>query len=184
MGLLVLFHRFQRRTSSIVATIGLIAGLMVPLALVAPQAAAATTAVEATPTWALLPEASPPPDLLDPSMAFDGSTNQMVLVGSVVGDGAEETWILSGKSQSWREVDTVPQGDGAVPNPVHSPPTRSQASLAYDVQHGALYLFGGLGGASGNQPLGDTWSWNGNIWINLTAQVCARAARGPDSRPR
>ena len=37
-----------------------------------------------------------PPALQDPSMAFDTATSQLIMVGAVSGDEAEETWLWDG----------------------------------------------------------------------------------------
>ena len=52
-------------------------------------------------------------------------------------------------------------------NPAASPPTRSDAAMAYDAAHGQTVLFGG-----GNRlnTWGDTWTWDGTNWTQQLQQ--------------
>lgn len=52
------------------------------------------------------------------------------------------------------------------------PPPRSDAGMAYDVQHDRMVLFGG-GSSAG--ALGDTWTWDGAKWTQMQGQ-------GPSAR--
>jgi len=46
------------------------------------------------------------------------------------------------------------------------PAAREGAALAYDDANRTLVMFGGYG--SNNAPLGDSWSWDGNHWSQLS----------------
>jgi hypothetical protein len=57
------------------------------------------------------------------------------------------------------------------------PSPRSHHTLAFDLVHSRVVLFGGNPGAPAS--LGDTWSWDGSIWMQLAtfgANPCFNAA--------
>lgn len=71
-------------------------------------------------------------------------------------------------------ITAVAQGSGEVvleydgstwttPQPT-LPAARQNGALATDPVSGVVVLFGGAGGGTGSVPLGDTWTWNGEIW--------------------
>jgi hypothetical protein len=60
----------------------------------------------------------------------------------------------------------------APPSPPPPSPTlpsaRDGGAMAYDPATGTVILYGGvIFGSTGNQALGDTWSWNGSRWAEL-----------------
>jgi hypothetical protein len=98
-----------------------------------------------------------PPPRMEAAMAYDGSTNQLLLFGGVDVDGTPyaDTWSWDGAT--WHEL-----------YPATSPPPRRDAAIAYDDELHALIMFGGwnpvVGGAA---KLNDTWTWNGSTWTRL-----------------
>jgi hypothetical protein len=64
-----------------------------------------------------------------------------------------ETWTWNGNTWS-RQI------------PAHSPPARTDASMAFDSANQAVLLFGG---EAGQEALDDTWQWNweGQDWVQL-----------------
>ena len=78
--------------------------------------------------------------LPSPSMAFDGSSGQLVLFGH------GGTWVFSGSS--WSDV---------APN---SPPYGA-SSMAFDQASSQLVLFAG---ANSTGSYDSTWTWNGSSW--------------------
>jgi hypothetical protein len=107
------------------------------------------------------------PNLIKPTarkyatMAYDASRGRVVLFGGFdsAGNNLQDTWEWDGTS--W--VDRTP----ASPGP--SPDARYGQYMAYDSRRGTIVLFGGYGGA-GQQPLQDTWEWDGRAgtWTNRT----------------
>src|SRR5690606_1545052 len=95
-------------------------------------------------------------------LAYDPANEKVLLFG---GEGASkslknDTWLWDGHAGEWTEVNVA----GAVPSP------RAGAQMAYDGQN--LVLFGGYTYASGKQqPLGDTWIWNGSEWTEAGTPV-------------
>ncbi|MBI5849901.1 MAG: hypothetical protein HZB39_02510 [Planctomycetes bacterium] len=77
-------------------------------------------------------------------------------IGSIA-NGQQENWTLAA--------------------PIHSPPARGHAAMAYDEQRGVIVLFGGAE-TSGASLLGDTWEWDGTDWrrVGTTSSPDARRA--------
>lgn len=48
-----------------------------------------------------------------------------------------------------------------------APPRRERTSIAYDASRGLTLLFGGSEDGTGWTPLGDTWTWDGQNWVEL-----------------
>jgi hypothetical protein len=58
--------------------------------------------------------------------------------------------------------------------PDASPPARAFHTMAYDSTRGVSVIFGGGTNSSGNQPMGDTWEWDGTNWTpKCTAAPCS-----------
>jgi hypothetical protein len=70
------------------------------------------------------------------------------------------TGTASPSSEGWYRV----PGKGVSPSP------RYGASMAFDAKDGYLLFFGGCGKQC---PLGDTWKYQGGVWVNLTSQLVA-----------
>lgn len=97
-----------------------------------------------------------PPPRYEASMAWDNTDKEVVLVD---GCGAlscpvNNTWSFS--AGRWTNITSL-----STP----APPARFLSTLSFDAASGSLRLFGGL---SGTGSLGDTWSFSGNHWSNLT----------------
>jgi hypothetical protein len=107
-----------------------------------------------TPTWTEATPADVPSGFINPSMAFDSGTGQLVLVGSVSTDASEETWIWDGAN--WQQV-----------FPDASPPAVVSASLAYDSATNQLLIFGGQAWSDGSL-VSNAWSWDGSSWQDVT----------------
>jgi alpha-tubulin suppressor-like RCC1 family protein len=90
------------------------------------------------------------------AMAYDARHGVTILFGGEGLQGAllADTWAWDGLS--WSQV--------FPPGPI--PPARSAATAVYDAFHGRIVLFGGTGVGGG--ALGDTWTWDGTHWANLT----------------
>jgi hypothetical protein len=103
--------------------------------------------------WTQQHPATSPPARAGASIAYDAAHQRAVLFGGGNGLGASsaftDTWTWDGSA--WTQQ-----------HPVTSPPARADASIAYDVTHGTVVLFGGLD--SGGNLLSDTWVWDGSTW--------------------
>lgn len=129
------------------------------------------------------------------AIAFDTARKSTVFFGHV--KGTPTTWTFDGAA--WRQASTSGSGsnafamaedgarsdvvlfgenrdtwtwDGAtwtVRNPVHSPPARFGAAMAYDSAHRVVVLFGGstVGGGVAHD-FNDTWTWNGSDWTQVS----------------
>jgi hypothetical protein len=84
------------------------------------------------------------------TMAADDSHSDVVLFGE---NG--DTWTWDGSKWTPR-------------NPVHSPPARREAAMAYDSTRHVVVLFGGYAGSAANlHEFNDTWTWNGSDWTQV-----------------
>jgi hypothetical protein len=92
--------------------------------------------------------------------AFDPGTGNFVLFGGSRGTSGElmdDTWVHD--ARAWIRIATS----------IH-PSARFSAAAATDEGHRNLVLFGGYGGSpsapdNANRPLGDTWIWTGESWM-------------------
>jgi hypothetical protein len=135
--------------------------------------------------WALL---SPTPDPVNGvpdgrqwyAAAFDRARGVYVLFGGQKGSGLSnllgDTW----------EYDPDPDGDPMTDDdawskksPTNTPSPRRWAAMSYhgDETSGACILFGGET-ANSSTYNGETWSWDGTDWTNLTGSVTGPSARG------
>ncbi|MBL9038774.1 MAG: hypothetical protein JNG84_09690 [Archangium sp.] len=95
-----------------------------------------------------------PPDIFPGELAYDRARQRTVLMGlasvSVTGP-PPRTWEYDGVE--WRNVPTV-----NVPSP------RLDFGFTYDVARGVTVLYGGNTTTSPNQPMSDTWTYDGAEW--------------------
>jgi hypothetical protein len=100
--------------------------------------------------------------------AYDPVRNARVLFGGVTsasnpapaGTYRDDTWV------SGVEI--------ALPATQEKPVARAFAASAFDVRRGELIIFGGM---NANGPLGDTWSWDGSGWRDITPSTDAPSPR-------
>ena len=106
--------------------------------------------------WIQLSPSTSPSKRVGPSLAYDPATGQMILFGGESGSSLlNDTWRWNGTT--WTQL-----------SPGTSPSTRYDATMAFDPVAGILVLFGGYGfNGAHDQPLNDTWIWNGTTWTNL-----------------
>ena len=137
----------------------------VTILLLALWSGAASAQVTPAPTWSQQSPATSPPVRLGATMAYDPGTNQVVLFGGQGSNGntLNDTWTWNGTT--WTQL-----------SPATSPPSREDAAMAYDTNSGQLVLFGGLNNnGNGTSFLGDTWTWNGTTWTQLSPATSPQA---------
>lgn len=109
-------------------------------------------------TWSQANPATRPPSRGRATMAYDHRRRVVVLLGGYrngTGTILGDTWEWDGSVWQLRTLPT-------------SPPARLDASSAYDPVTGSVLLFGGSYSAGPTvQPLGDTWSFDGNQWVQM-----------------
>lgn len=113
-------------------------------------------------SWLNLTPATYPSGYIDArsgaSMVYDVVDHEVVLFG---GSGAADTWAWS--HGAWSVV--IP---ASACTATSCPSPRSYAGFAWDGADQEAVLFGGLGSAG---PLGDTWTYVGGAWTNVTASA-------------
>jgi hypothetical protein len=115
-------------------------------------------------TWTQQHPTVSPPARFEASMAYDATTQTVVLFGGGGGGTPpaglapnmapplNDTWVWDGTT--WTQQRST-----------HSPAAREDASMAYDAAMQAVVLFGGNDGISHTPDLTDTWTWNGATWM-------------------
>jgi hypothetical protein len=91
-------------------------------------------------------------------MAYDNARERVVLFGGAQsGKMMNDTWEWDGSQ--WTQVST------------EGPSARFPAGFVYDVAHQNVVLFGGhVVDAQGITTYGDTWTWDGTSWQEITSE--------------
>ncbi len=102
-------------------------------------------------------------------MASDDANRTIVLFGGEeTGGSANDTWTWNGSE--WTQV-----------HPRNSPPARGvedeSAMMTYDTKLGVDVLYGGPIG-NPQESLGDTWTWNGTNWTEVSNNGPAPPVKG------
>jgi hypothetical protein len=103
------------------------------------------------------------------AMAYDPGRQLVVLFGG-------QTTVAAGKGQEDRLLGDTWTWDGRTwteRRPVHSPPSRTGASMAFDGQRVVLH-----GGAGRTGLLHDTWAWSGDDWMPVAGDGPVRPPAG------
>ncbi len=103
-------------------------------------------------------------------MAYDVARGNIVLFGGfneTGGASLSDTWIWDGTDWTQQFPATSPQG-------------RHQAGMAYDPASQTVLMFGGNNGSGygPNNPLKDTWSWDGTSWTQRSPSTLPPARFG------
>lgn len=108
-----------------------------------------------------------PAPRIEHHMVYDSYRERVILFGgySMDSSGAEiplnDTWEWDGKT--WTNV-----------TPQQSPSPRKRHAMAYDQARQEVVLFGGN---SEGEYKGDTWVWNGDVWMERRANQTSPSAR-------
>jgi len=120
-------------------------------------------------TWTPFTTAPPPRAFAE--AAANPVSNTAVLFGGYNGASyLADTWTFNGTTWSQKSPATVPAG-------------RSNSAVAYDYASGSIIMFGGVAAATtlpggivtSTQLMGDTWSWDGSTWTQLSPSASPSA---------
>lgn len=112
--------------------------------------------------WVQIHTPSSPPPVAEGGMAYDAAARQLVLfggddTGTTTGNFIDDTWTYDGST--WSQHD-----------PAGSPAPRVGPLMAYDSSHHRVVMFGGyFGSRNTTVQWGDTWTWDGTSWTNVSA---------------
>jgi hypothetical protein len=103
--------------------------------------------------WTKLTPMVSPPRRVAFGLAYDSKRKVVVMFGGYGGNGGDrsDTWEFDGTN--WR------QRSSGGPYP------RFDMEMAYDEARGLVVLFGGQHQSSRSVRLGDTWVWDGKVWL-------------------
>jgi hypothetical protein len=106
--------------------------------------------------WTPIRTPEAPPARHRGAMVYLDSSERSLLFGGQGDTGGflGDTWTYSGRR--WRQVPS----EGAAPSP------RCGHCMAFDEQAGVAVLFGGIN--PDDNPLGDTWLWDGTSWKKVS----------------
>jgi hypothetical protein len=94
-----------------------------------------------------------PPARYGHAATYDSARERTVLFGGWDNDPMADTWEWDGTNWMQRL-------------PTTRPPERAYPALVYDSARKRVVLFGGSDNiAGGSIPMGDTWEWDGNSWV-------------------
>lgn len=101
--------------------------------------------------WRKATPTTSPPARLDATMAWDATSQRVILYGGYNASGAlADTW-------AWDGTDWTRMPDG--------PPKRYGAALGSDLERGGVVLYGGIDNPTSRL---DTWRWDGAAWHDVT----------------
>ncbi len=121
--------------------------------------------------WTQLTPSTSPPARLAPAMWFHPPTGKTLLFGGA--NGNSSSCYQDGMADMW-------EWDGATWTPISLPvvpPARFGPAVAFDGVTGLSTMFGGWRGQN-SSPFGDTWSWDGSTWRQLSPIVSPTARGG------
>ncbi len=91
-------------------------------------------------------------------MAYDKKNDEYVVFG-----GRDDTQLDLDETWIWNETNGWSQK-----YPETAPPSRSHMSMVYDEQREKIVMFGG---GIVNDPLNDTWEWDGENWQQIETEI-------------
>jgi hypothetical protein len=111
-------------------------------------------------TWTQQHPATHPSRRMNMAMAYDAGTGTVVLFGGAGVSGTAGCDPICNDTWTWNGTTWTQQHPTTSPSPRQVGP--GTGAMAYDAAKGNVVLFGGY--SESNQPLGDTWTWNGTTW--------------------
>lgn len=130
---------------------------------------------ESLPGWEQVAGATFSGTLFFAAAAYDMHRDRVVLVGGATGSNAD----VACSTLSPLDVGTTDAAyefDGQTWTQIASgPPARARAAIAYDATHRQTVVFGGC--AEDGTRLGDTWTWDGAQWTQLSTTALAPSPR-------
>ena len=152
-------------------------------------------------TWTLLHPVNSPPARYGASLVYDRQTRSDILFGGMgVGGPLNDTWSWNGTDwQQLHPTTSPPARYGASASYAPGPHGKSgdhgkgtgndKSNAAKPIIHANIFGNGKgnghdivlFGGNSGNGPLNDTWSWNGQTWTELHPVTSPSALSGTAS---
>ncbi|MCA8953164.1 MAG: hypothetical protein KDE27_26870, partial [Planctomycetes bacterium] len=116
--------------------------------------------------WTLRRPTNSPSARRSTAMAFDATTNRLVLFGGFDGSAIlGDTWTWDGVT--WTQA-----------SPATSPPIRADHAMVRDPVRDRIVLFGGNHASNPSLFRNDTWEWNGSSWLAV-ATATAPSPRSP-----
>ena len=115
-------------------------------------------------TWTQKSPLNSPSARFGPGMAYDSANFRPVLFGGVNSTVASSNGSFLGDTWTWDGFTWIQRPPLSSQN---SPSVRESQAMAYDSAHSEVVLFGG---ADFNNPLGDTWTWDGFTWTQMSPQ--------------
>jgi hypothetical protein len=121
------------------------------------------------------------------AMAYDAARRQLILFGGGHGEDPSfhgDTWLWDGKR--WESIDSADSSAAdadadspaaATTDPVAErpgPPARASHRLSFDEARQRVVMHGGFG--NDDTVLGDTWEWDGRVWLEVSPALAAAAA--------
>ena len=99
-------------------------------------------------SWTRMSLSSHPPARESNGLAYDPSTDRVLLFGGYGGVEMNDTWSYDVNADAWSQA-----------HPSSNPPARHEHAVAFDLESDRLVLFGGLKTAAGPE-LNDTWAYD------------------------
>jgi hypothetical protein len=112
-----------------------------------------------TTTWADATATTPPTARFGHAMAYDASSDRVLLFGGYDGTTLyEDTYEYDGSTATWNVMASTA-----------TPPARRFHHMAYDAARGVVVMFGGFDG----EVLTDTWEYTSGQWTETTTMSSA-----------
>ncbi|WP_436698720.1 Kelch repeat-containing protein [Nocardioides sp. BYT-33-1] len=117
-----------------------------------------------SPNWVQAANATRPPALTYPAMAYDEARDQVVLFGGTLTAGgySDQTWTWDGVTWTQR-------------TPATSPTARTRATMAWDPVGQQVVMFGGQTASA--TPVNEVWAWDGTTWASVSTTGTPPSAR-------
>lgn len=156
MGFILSLPRAEAATRTWDTDADFNAGTLSSVQVVGTGAPATLQLIKDATDWKNEAPASNPGAREGPAMAYDSTSNVVVLFGGYNALNLGDTWVYSPSANTWTNQ-----------NPANAPSARAYSAMAFDSSNGTIVLFGGV---SDLQSEADTWEYNvvTNTWSQTT----------------